>query len=153
MKHSYLFLIGCIWLFACQGNKTAKPGAEKSKPAPTGQTDHHEHTGQIELNNGKKWKVVPEMLRYIRTMEHDVLSFRSADMGDYKTLSSSLRKNIDELTSHCTMTGKAHDELHKWLLPYIDLINAFSDCENVTEASVKLNEIKQSFVRFNMYFE
>ena len=32
------------------------------------------------------------------------------------------------------MKGKAHDELHKWLLPYIDLVKELSEAKDETEA-------------------
>jgi hypothetical protein len=50
------------------------------------------------------------------------------------------------------MTGKAHDELHKWLLPYIDLVGELEVAENEAEAAEFFEEIEQSFHTFNEYF-
>jgi hypothetical protein len=51
------------------------------------------------------------------------------------------------------MKGKAHDELHKWLLPYIDLAKELSEAKDETEASKRFENIKSSFITFNQYFQ
>jgi hypothetical protein len=68
-------------------------------------------------------------------------------------LAESLAKKLDLLTSDCTMKGQAHDELHKWLLPFIDLVDVFSKSETEQVAQDNLQEIKASFVEFNKYFQ
>lgn len=118
----------------------------------------HEHSlnESIELNNGSKWTVVPKMMQYIRNMESDVNHFgesQNTELKDFKQLGASLQKNIDLLTSSCTMEGKAHDELHKWLVPYIDLVGKLNASKNSEEALHTFEEIKSSLKTFNKYFE
>lgn len=122
------------------------------------ETDEHEHSANdpIELDNGAKWKVVPEMMQHIKNMESDVNSFyetQHSEMKDFTVLGKSLQKNLDLLTSNCTMEGKAHDELHKWLLPYIDLVEGFNKSKDIEDATHRLEEIHTSFKTFNIYFE
>ena len=85
--------------------------------------------------------------------ENDVISFAKVEQKDYKSLSEKLQSNIDLLTSNCTMKGKAHDELHKWLLPYIDLVKELSEAKDETEASKQFQNIQTSFTAFNQYFQ
>ena len=47
------------------------------------------------------------------------------------------------------MKGQAHDELHKWLLPYIDLVEAFS----TDKSADNFTAIQNSFSTFNTYFQ
>ena len=93
------------------------------------------------------------MITHIRNMENDVVSFAKVEQKDYKSLSEKLQSNIDLLTSNCTMKGKAHDELHKWLLPYIDLVKELSEAKDETEASKHFENIQISFTTFNQYFQ
>jgi len=89
-------------------------------------------------------------------MESDINRFAEtehSDLKDYSQLGSSLQKNIDLLTSNCTMEGKAHDELHKWLLPYIDMVDKLNKSKNSDEALHTFEEIKSSYKTFNLYFE
>ena len=86
-------------------------------------------------------------------MANDIISFTEIKQKNYKSLSEKLQSNIDLLTSNCTMKGKAHDELHKWLLPYIDLVKELSEAKDETEASKQFQNIQTSFTAFNQYFQ
>ncbi len=116
MKTTIIILAGSILLFSCNN---ATKEQEKVKTETVSQEPEHQHDENetIELNNGEKWKVDENMITHIRNMENDVSNFKGTTLTEYKTLSENLQKNVDLLTSNCTMKGKAHDELHKWLLP------------------------------------
>jgi hypothetical protein len=128
---------------------------QKSKPKPllTKNISTTLKVQTIELNNGEKWKVDANMITHIRNMENDVISFAKVEQKDYKSLAEKLQSNIDLLTSNCTMKGKAHDELHKWLLPYIDLVKELSEAKDETEAEKQFQNIQTSFTTFNQYFQ
>jgi hypothetical protein len=134
----------------CEISKTQPPTAPK-------ESEHqHSESDSIELNNGAKWKVVSEMMAHIRNMESDINLFsktKQTELKDFTQLAASLQKNIDLLTSNCTMEGKAHDELHKWLLPYIDLVDKLNKSKSNDEALRIFEEIKTSYKTFNLYFE
>ncbi|MCG3165392.1 MAG: hypothetical protein POELPBGB_01155 [Bacteroidia bacterium] len=130
-----------LFLFSCSNTASQK------------EHQHNTETQVIELNNGEKWEVDDNMLVHIRNMENDVQEFATAGQKNYTVLSDKLQKNIDLLTSDCTMKGKAHDELHKWLLPYIDLVKELSETEDQTEAAKQFQNIQTSFITFNQYFQ
>lgn len=141
-----------LFLFSC-GNMADEKSNEQTETAIHEEHQHDEESEAIELNNGEKWKVDANMITHIRNMENDVISFNKADQKDYKSLAEKLQSNIDLLTSDCTMKGKAHDELHKWLLPYIDLVNELSETEDQAEAAKQFENIQTSFTTFNQYFQ
>lgn len=111
---------------------------------------HHHSEEDIQLNNGEKWLVEPSMLLIIRKMENEVNQF---DQQSFSQLGKQLTIDIEELTSNCTMTGQAHDELHKWLLPYIDIVDHLVQTNDQKEAKAVYLQIKQSFHTFNQYFK
>lgn len=111
---------------------------------------HHHSEEDIQLNNGEKWLVEPSMLLIIRKMENEVNQF---DQQSFSQLGKQLTIDIEELTSNCTMTGQAHDELHKWLLPYIDIVDHLVQTNDQKEAKAVYQQIKQSFHTFNQYFK
>ena len=139
-------------LFSCSNApaEQQKPAAEVVATAPAHDHDAHE---AIELNKGEKWPVDANMLVYIANMQSEVADFRGGTLPEYKALSGSLQKNADLLTSNCTMKGQAHDELHKWLLPYLDLIKEFANAPDEALAAKQFEAIKNSFVTFNRYFK
>lgn len=146
------FAVGSLLLYSC-GNSTNEK--LNNQPEVVKHNDHHhdDESEAIELNNGEKWQVDANMITHIRNMENDVVSFAKVEQKDYKSLSEKLQSNIDLLTSNCTMKGKAHDELHKWLLPYIDLVKELSEAKNETEATKQFENIQISFTTFNQYFQ
>ncbi len=140
------FLVSC-------GNASDEKILERNQTTTYQELQHDDGSEVIELNNGQKWKVDANMLTHIRNMESDVISFTKVDQKDFKSLSKKLQSNIDLLTSNCTMKGKAHDELHKWLLPYIDMVDELANAKDETQAAKQFNKIQTSFITFNTYFQ
>lgn len=110
-------------------------------------------TGPIELNNGEKWKVNAEMMPPLNASKKLISDFSVNEEKDYKALAEKLKVNNKSLISSCTMDGKSHDELHKWLHPYMGLLNELEDADNEEEASQIFTKIEQSFKTFNQSFE
>ena len=153
MKNKTLSLIVIsLFLFSC-GNTSKEKSKEETETVTHEEHQHNAEIQTIELNNGEKWNVDTNMITHIRNMENDIISFAKVEQKDYKSLSNKLQSNIDLLTSNCTMKGKAHDELHKWLLPYIDMVKELSEAKNETEASEQFKNIQTSFSTFNQYFQ
>lgn len=161
-KQIIITIVACISInYGCsdpitkENNETVK--AQQEPISASTESEHHHTEGDvIELNNGHKWKVEVEMMKYVTNMQSDVKLFSEANnknLNNYITLGAGLQKNIDLLTSNCTMEGKAHDELHKWLLPYIDMVDKLNKSKNDSDAQAIFKEIENSFVLFNKYFE
>ena len=141
-----------LFLFGC-GNTSNEKSIEQTETVIHEEHQHDEESEVIELNNGEKWKVDAIMITHIRNMENDIISFSTVEKKDFKSLSEKLQSNIDLLTSNCTMKGKAHDELHKWLLPYIDMVKELSEAKDESVASKQFRNIQTSFITFNQYFQ
>ena len=116
-------------------------------------SDLVKNTYNIELVDSKKWEVNQEMMIHIKNMESDIENASNNASPNYKELGSNLMNNINLLTSNCTMTGKAHDELHKWLVPFIDLVDKFNNTVTLKQQEVYFEEIKESMNEFNTYFK
>ncbi len=141
-----------LFLFSCSNTSNEK-SKQQTETVTHEEHQHNDEMQTIELNNGEKWKVDANMITHIRNMENDIISFSTVEQKDYKSLAEKLQSNIDLLTSNCTLKGKAHDELHKWLLPYIDLVKELSEAKDETEASKQYENIQTSFTTFNQYFQ
>ena len=151
-KITILIPVISLFLFSC-GNTSNEKSKQQTETVTHEEHQHNAEIQNIELNNGEKWEVDANMITHIRNMENDVISFAKVEQKDYKSLSEKLQSNIDLLTSNCTMKGKAHDELHKWLLPYIDLVKELSEAKDETEAEKQFQNIQTSFTAFNQYFQ
>ena len=144
-----LILLGC-------NNATTNEEMVVKDTVVTEEIHQHNEVEAIVLDNGKKWVVVPEMMAFIKNIENAVNEFSKKDkptFEEYQTLSKGITKNLEDLTANCTMTGQAHDELHKWLVPFLDLSAEFSETTNVEEADKAYHKIEEAFKEFVVYFE
>jgi hypothetical protein len=116
------------------------------------ESSHANMEGPIVLDDGNKWEVPAEMMKHIKTMEFDAKFFNDSTLQGHAALAGKLKATLDELTSNCTMKGQGHDELHKWLLPHIDNVDAYMQMTNLDSATAKLEEIKASFDLVNDNF-
>lgn len=154
MKNSNLkmILFSTIAALALSCNSGSKD-TEKNNETPTETTTevehHHDEHEAIVLNNDEKWKVDDNMMTHIRNMEKDVMAFADNSEKNYTDLASKLKTNLDLLTSNCTMKGQAHDELHKWLVPYMELVDNLEK----ESSEVQFKAVQESFATFNQYFQ
>ena len=155
MKIKSILMMGILALFvSCSSNEEGGKSEVAAHNEETETATHH-HEGQehaITLNHGEKWKVDQDMMGYIHTMEKLLNDFNGSSLSDYQTLSAEINKNLDLLTSNCTMTGPAHDELHKWLLPFIEEAGKLSKAETKSDAEESYRRLKESFNILNTYF-
>jgi len=110
-------------------------------------------TASIELNNGEKWQVNAEMMPPIEASTKLISVFATNDNKDYKGLAEKLKENNKLLISSCTMDGKSHDELHKWLHPYMILVDELENAADESVGNEVFLKIEQSFETFNQYFQ
>jgi hypothetical protein len=152
MIRSKLILLSLcsIALWGCKNSTTASVEETTTENVAH---EHEEHTDAIELDNGKKWKVNADMLPFILNGKEIVEKYFADGSTDYSKLGSELQHQNDELTSNCTMSGKSHDELHKWLHPHLELVEKLNESKNAEEAKKIILEIKESYANFGNYFE
>ena len=106
-----------------------------------------------ELNEGARWKINAEMTPFIRASEKAFKEYVSSGDSDYKALAATLSDNDGKLISACNMEGKAHDQLHVWLMPHIGLVTALANAENDEAAQAQITLLEASFANFNTAFE
>lgn len=107
----------------------------------------------IELNDGVKWSVNDEMKPFILESESMLNTYITNGSTDYKTLAKELTDKNSGLIKSCTMDGKSHDELHKWLHPHMALIESLQDADNADAANKIINELKSSFEIYKQHFQ
>jgi hypothetical protein len=152
MIKQVILIVAISFISISCGNSSIENSTKQLETIAQEEHQHSDKTETINLINGAKWKVDAEMLIHIRSMENDVSDFNVEVSKNYDSISEKLLANIDLLTSNCTMQGQAHDELHKWLLPYIDLVKELSKAKDQNQAAIQFAEIQSSFKTFNKYF-
>lgn len=132
--------VGAIIIISCNSNQQHD-------------TKENQEQSGINLNNGDKWKVNPEMKPHIEKGHELLAEYISKKGEDYQKLAENLTAQNNSLIQSCTMKGKSHDELHKWLYPHIELIKKLSNAKSVTEAETIIPDFEKSFNTYHNYFE
>lgn len=114
---------------------------------------HEPDNSPLVLDNGEKWTIVESMDVYLQEMEDLIVNFNGKTLLEHQGLAEEVKENIDFLTSNCTMKGQAHDELHKWLLPYIELVDNYSKADSDQAGNEYFEQMKSSFVNYNKFFK
>lgn len=107
----------------------------------------------IELVDNIKWPVDKPMMAHIQNIKNDVVQFKGASLDEYHKLAGEIDNHLSLLTSNCTMTGKGHDELHKWLLPFLEVSKSFANSKDLKTAKEKYQVIKESFKLVDVNFK
>ncbi len=71
---------------------------------------------------------------------------------DYKTIAEQIKDQNSQLIKSCTMDGKSHDELHKWLHPHLELVKELENESNVEKVHEIISKIQYSYNLYHQYF-
>ncbi len=163
MKKLLIILFIGLAVISCKSDKknnnstTEKTEEHHEKKHNEEHNEHeeNEHNKEIKivLIDGKKWKVDKPMMLLIQNIRTDVMDFNGNTLDDYKVLADKINTNLEVLTSSCTMTGQAHDELHKWLVPFLGMAETFSDSKTLDQAQSSYKTLKNSFTLVDQNFE
>lgn len=107
----------------------------------------------LELNDGQQWIINSEMVPHIERSEKLVTQFMEDGDSNYSALAEALKENNQLLIASCTMKGKSHDELHKWLHPYMKMVSDLSKSKSSNESKEILQQIENSFDTYHQYFK
>lgn len=145
------FLVGIL---ATGCNQRHADEHDHSHHADSEASDHHHDDGRpLELNDGEKWIADDHTLTVVEDMKSEVSGFDSAGEKDYRVLAESLTRKLNLLIAGCTMTGEAHDQLHKWLVPLMENVKQLTVAETEADASQQVNDIDNALDVFGHYFE
>ncbi len=117
---------------------------EHSHHADSEESAHHHDDGEpIELNNGEKWGADEHTLSVVEDMKSEVSGLAGVGEKNHGVLAESLTRQLNVLIAGCTMTGEAHDQLHKWLVPFMDNVKQLAVAETESEAGREVAEIEE----------
>lgn len=119
------------------------------------QTNEKEHAGDevLQLNNGNLWVANLETTEGIDNMKLLIKSFSERDnMEAYATIKQNLEKEFGTIIAKCTMTGEAHNQLHKYLIPMKDLFDGL-EASDLDTRKASLNNINTHLEDYKKYFK
>ena len=150
MKKVIVFGMSLMLLWSCN-NSTEKSTTHQETENHT-EHQHDESSEAIELNNGEKWLVNEEMKPFVLKGEELVNTYIQDGKTDYKTLAEQLKDQNSQLIKSCTMDGKSHDELHKWLHPHLDIVKTLENETDAIKANEIVSQLQYSYQHYHQYF-
>lgn len=159
MKRTTLMLFAAALLIAsCKDQPKENSTTETKKVEHTEQ--HSESAvidnnwmNNIELNNGARWEANPETNEGVANMKSILTQSNPKELKDYHEIVNALNKEKNYVIKECSMKGPSHDNLHVWLLPLIEKIDALEEAKTLNEAIRIYKSIEQNVNAYDEYFE
>lgn len=150
MKKIIIVGLSGLLLWGCHNNAKT----EESETHTEAQAEHstNKNSATPELNNGEKWVVNEEMKPFVIKGSELVNSYIRESRLDYKALAAQLKDQNDQLIKSCTMKGKSHDELHKWLNPHLEMVKALEAQTDAAKANEIVLQLQNSYQQYHQYF-
>ncbi|MDP2688144.1 MAG: hypothetical protein Q8O62_13035 [Aequorivita sp.] len=108
---------------------------------------------EIKLDNGSKWQANLETTEGVEKMLGLVNASDSKSVEDYHSLASKLNEDKNVLVKKCTMEGPSHDNLHVFLHPLIEKIEALGKVTSTDEGVEITASIKENLEGYYNYFQ
>ena len=107
----------------------------------------------IKLDNGSKWDANVETTEGVAKMLNLVKSQVPKTVEDYHALAGRLNEEKNMVVKKCTMKGPSHDNLHVFLHPLIEKIEALGKVSTIAEGAKISASIKENLEGYYDYFQ
>ena len=108
---------------------------------------------EIKLNNGSKWEANLETTQGVDKMLGLIKINDPLTVEDYQDLASKLNDEKILVIKECTMKGPSHDNLHVFLQPLIEKIDALLQVSTTDEGSRIIASINENLEEYTNYFK
>ena len=153
---SFLLIISFVSIISCKEKleKDQIPIEVQQETTDVTETkeSHENIDGTVSLNNGELWLANPETTKGIQKMKKRMALFNNSEnLEAYVILKAGLEEDFIELFEKCTMKGEAHNQLHNYLFPFLDLFDGLETSDLVvckksfSELNIHLNEYSNYF--------
>lgn len=150
------------FLLSCKDNKTTNSKVQQEHE--TEQVTHHEHEStdellsnawiyEMQIDEGKKWEANLETTIGVNKMVEIMEDHNPQTVDEYHTMAQALNEQKNYIIKECTMTGPSHDDLHVFLHPLIDKIDALLNVESVENAKAITKSINDNVKEYYNFFK
>ena len=153
MKH-IIFTLSLLALVSCKDSK--KQDAKKETIEHSDDTQNNQQNqepsgiyanawiSEIQNDNGTKWQADKPTNEGVQQLQNTINTQTASTLEDYLKLAKQLNDEKNLVVKNCTMEGPSHDNLHIWLHPLIEKIDALLKIDNVEDAAKLTQSIKES---------
>ena len=150
-----------IFLNSCKNNPNRQSSDSQSNPgqvqveevSPNVSVAHDAWTDEIQLDHGSKWLANVETTLVVSKMLTALNGFNGSSVSAYQALGDDLNELKNIIVKECTMTGPSHDNLHIWLHPLIEKIEALQNTDSKVSGVQMVQDIEQHLNGYYEFFE
>ena len=133
-------------------------GGDRAEVSDRHSDDHAAHDTaategieELQLNDGAKWKMDDHTRLVFSEMAQSFLGSDplSQNSETLKQVGAELQMDLNRLIRGCTMTGPAHDQLHKFLTGYMPAVASLAGTGQLEDAK----RVKHYLEMYDKYFE
>jgi hypothetical protein len=156
-------IISLIALVSCKDQKqeavnnaaeeietSAEPTNEQEAPSTA---FDNSWANEIQLNGVQKWDANAATNEGVSKMKNRIDSQSSITLEAFHDVAQQLNEDKNYVVKNCTMKGASHDNLHIWLMPLIEKIDALSMAQSIEEASMIKQSIVDHLNAYTTYFK
>lgn len=156
MKKISIFIIG-LFLASCScGSEQKENHSEhkhEHKKEAKKEVNHHGTAKSVELNNGQKWEANIETTQGIEKMQQLIAELDgSTELVDFQMVGKELKAEFAMIFKKCTMDGEAHDNLHNYLLPTVQVLDKLQG-DDLEESQKATKVLKTHFGKYGNFFQ
>ena len=164
-KIIFITVILSALLLGCKENKHTNEntkGTEKTNSVPKQNTKkvnikttamNNAWVNEIKLDDVSKWQANLETTQGVAKMLDLIKSSNPKTLEDYHSLASKLNEEKNFIVKECTMKGASHDNLHIFLLPLVEKIEALSNTSALGQATILTYRIEENLKGYYNYFQ
>jgi PBP1b-binding outer membrane lipoprotein LpoB len=152
-KYKLIVIIGGVILASCANDTTSTPEAIVTDTTNLSVQNTVSNPHDLILIDNQKWVIDEGMRVSIDSIDWRLKAFNGVTLEDYKVLSTDLSLHTKTIISSCTMQGQAHDELHKWLIPFINLRKELDSISDPTQGQEITAKLTNEITIFKTYFK
>lgn len=160
---SMVVLLGVtsVFLHSCKNDPNKQSSQTQSNPdqvqveeaSPNVPIAHDAWINEIQLDHGSKWLANAETTLGVSKMLSALNGFNGSSVSAYQALGDDLNDLKNTIVKECTMTGPSHDNLHVWLHPLIEKIEALQNTDSEASGVQRVHDIEQHLNGYYEFFE
>ena len=162
MKH-VIFILSLLALVSCKDSKNQDTKTETVEHSDDNQNDHQNQEdlgiyanawiSEIQNDNGAKWQADKPTNEGVQQLQNTINAQTASTLEAYHNLGKQLNDEKNFVVKNCTMEGPPHDNLHIWLHPLIEKIDALLKIDNVENAAKLTQRIEENINAYYTYFQ
>lgn len=108
---------------------------------------------EIELDGSQKWEANEETTQGVHNMLRIMENTAVGPEMDFKALGTKLKSQINVVIQKCSMKGASHDNLHVFLMPLIEKVDALQKPNDIEKNKALVASIYYNLEAYDSYFK